>query len=45
MNIKIHWSKRNLADPDNVWKGISDALFQNDREVEGCFTYDTAQDK
>ena len=45
MNIKIHWGKGLHADPDNVWKGIADSLFQNDREVDGCFRYENAQDK
>lgn len=45
MKIKIHWGKKVHGDPDNIWKGIADALFQNDREVEGCFSYETAPDK
>jgi hypothetical protein len=45
MNLQIFWGKRSHGDPDNIWKGIADALFQNDNDVSGCFSSHSASDK
>jgi Holliday junction resolvase RusA-like endonuclease len=37
MNIKIFWKNNAHGDPDNVWKGIADALFENDKNLDGSF--------
>lgn len=33
----INWKNKGHADPDNVWKGIADALFFDDKHVDGGF--------
>lgn len=38
MAIHIVWANEQHGDADNVWKGIADALFVNDKHVVGCFT-------
>lgn len=40
MDIQIQFSGRSHGDPDNVWKGIADALFVNDSRLDGSFTHD-----
>lgn len=45
MKIKIFWGKRIHGDCDNIWKGIADALFQNDKYVSGSFDYEYSTDK
>lgn len=37
MDIKIFWANGIHADPDNVFKGIADALFKNDKFLDGSF--------
>ncbi len=37
MDIKIFWKNGAHADPDNVFKGIADALFKNDKFLDGSF--------
>jgi len=37
MDIKIFWANGMHADPDNVFKGIADALFKNDKFLDGSF--------
>ncbi|GIW70341.1 MAG: hypothetical protein KatS3mg101_1088 [Patescibacteria group bacterium] len=37
MDIKIFWKNRQHGDGDNVWKGIADALFENDKNLDGSF--------
>lgn len=44
MDIMIHWAGGVHGDPDNVWKGIADALFQNDKNVAGSFDFKNAED-
>ncbi len=39
MHMLIHWNGEKHGDPDNVWKGIADALFVNDKRVAGSFDY------
>ena len=33
VGLFIHWGSDNHADPDNIYKGIVDALFKNDKHV------------
>lgn len=44
MHIMIHWANHHHGDPDNVWKGIADSLFANDKHVSGSFDYVMADD-
>lgn len=37
MHIKITWATENHGDPDNIFKGIADALFYNDKHLDGSF--------
>lgn len=37
MDLTIYWKNGAHGDPDNIWKGIADALFKNDRNVDGSF--------
>ena len=39
MNITIFFRNKKHGDPDNIWKGIADALFKNDKYVAGCFDF------
>lgn len=40
MDIFITFKNNARGDNDNVWKGIADALFENDRYVAGSFDYE-----
>lgn len=44
MNLQIEWADNKHADPDNVFKGIADALFENDKNLDGSFVTKMAQD-
>lgn len=44
MHIKIFWRNGAHGDPDNVWKGIADALFANDKNLDGSFESQIALD-
>ena len=37
MSITIFWVNGVHADPDNVFKGLADALFLNDKFLDGAF--------
>ena len=37
MEIKIYWADDNHGDPDNIFKGIADALFVDDNNLYGSF--------
>lgn len=37
MDLKIFWANGSHGDPDNVFKGIADALFVNDKNLDGSF--------
>ncbi len=45
LDIMIHYANDLRSDPDNVQKGIADALFVNDKNVAGSYDFDTASDK
>jgi Holliday junction resolvase RusA-like endonuclease len=37
MDIKLYWMNGVHGDPDNIFKGIADALFKNDKFLDGSF--------
>ncbi len=37
MDIRIYWRNGLHGDPDNIFKGIADALFKNDKFLDGSF--------
>lgn len=39
MDITIFWANDAHGDSDNIWKGIADALFENDKYVSGSFEF------
>lgn len=45
MNLKIYWANGAHGDPDNIFKGIADALFKNDKNLDGSFVSEMASDK
>lgn len=40
MSLRITWANKAHADCDNVFKGIADALFINDKYLVGDFDYE-----
>lgn len=45
MDIKIFWANKAHADEDNIFKGIADALFESDKNLDGSFEADYSPDK
>jgi len=45
VDIKILWKNKATPDGDNVFKGILDALFVNDKHVRGSYDYALSPDK
>jgi hypothetical protein len=45
MDILVHWADHTHADCDNIFKGIADALFANDKYLAGSFDYDYSATK
>lgn len=45
MAITIWWANEAHADPDNIFKGLADALFKNDKHLSGSFDFVHAPDK
>lgn len=37
MDIRVFWRNGIHGDPDNIFKGIADALFKNDKFLDGSF--------
>lgn len=37
MDIRIYWMNGIHGDPDNIFKGIADSLFKNDKFLDGSF--------
>lgn len=37
MDVRIYWRNGIHGDPDNIFKGIADALFKNDKFLDGSF--------
>ena len=44
MELKIFWANESHGDPDNIFKGIADALFANDKQLAGSFDFEKAKD-
>jgi hypothetical protein len=40
MHLQIYFKDHAHADSDNIFKGIADALFENDKYLEGSFKFD-----
>jgi hypothetical protein len=40
MKLKIYFKDKTHADSDNIFKGIADALFMNDKYLAGEFDFD-----
>lgn len=45
MDIKIYWASKVHADEDNIFKGIADSLFLNDKNLDGSFEAHYSPDK
>ena len=46
MDIRIYWMNGIHGDPDNIFKGIADSLFKNDKFLDGSFeTYMSEEGK
>lgn len=43
MDIVIYWASNAHGDPDNVWKGIADSLFKDDKNLAGSFDFKMAE--
>ncbi len=44
MDLKIFFKNGHHADPDNIFKGIADALFRDDNNLDGSFCSEIAGD-
>ena len=44
MDVRIYWRNGIHGDPDNIFKGIADALFKNDKYLDGSFETHYAPD-
>ena len=44
MDLKIYWADGKHADPENVFGSIADALFENDKNLDGSFEAQIAED-
>ena len=38
VDTMIEWKNKNHGDPDNIWKGIVDTLFNEDKNIDGSFS-------
>lgn len=38
MSINITWNKENHGDPESIFGSIADALWENDKHLDGMFT-------
>lgn len=45
LDLKIYWHNKAHGDPDNIFKGIADALIHQDKNVDGSFASEMAPDK
>ena len=45
MNLKIYWANEAHADPESVFGSIADALFENDKHLNGSFKAIHSKDK
>ena len=44
MDLKIFWRDRKHGDPENIFGSIADALFFNDKFLDGSFKSEVAKD-
>ena len=44
LDLKIYWHNKAHGDPDNIFKGIADALIHQDKNVDGSFASAIASD-
>ncbi len=44
MDIRIFWKDETHGDPENIFGSIADALFQNDKYLDGSFKSELAKD-
>ena len=40
MDIKVYFKDKTHGDSDNIFKGIADAMFKNDKYLSGSFDFD-----
>ena len=45
MDCSIYFANKRHGDPDNIFKGICDSIFANDKHVVGCFDYEYDKDR
>jgi hypothetical protein len=45
MYLKIYWANNVHGDPENIFGSIADALFVNDKNLDGCFESQMSPDK
>lgn len=45
LHTMMYFSDNKHADPDNVQKGIADALFENDKKVAGTYDFEMSKEK
>lgn len=45
MDVKIYWANEKHADPESVFGSIADAIFENDRHLDGSFKAIHSKDK
>jgi len=43
MVMKIYFKSKVHADPDNIFKGIADSIFHNDKYVAGSFDFEYSE--
>lgn len=44
MDVRIFWMNGIHGDPDNIFKGLADALFKNDKFLDGSFESNYSSD-
>lgn len=40
LNVMVYFRNKKHADPENIRKGIQDAIFEDDKYVAGCVDFD-----
>ncbi len=45
MDIRIFWKDETHGDPENIFGSIADALFYNDKNLDGSFKSEIAKDE
>lgn len=44
MDLSIHWGNDAHGDPENIFGAIADALFDNDKYLDGSFVSQSSED-